>query len=92
MQLSSDYALPFWYFFNLYFNFEIVENSVENVKNFDNTRFLMVYLCIFCKVFIFTEQMSNKKQCIYNCIYTVSFERKIANLFNLCEVPLLVAF
>ena len=61
MQLKFDYALTIWYFFNLYFNFEIVENSVENVKNFDNTRFLMVNLCRFCKVLIFTEQMSNKK-------------------------------
>ena len=31
MQLNSDYAYFYWSFFNLYFNFEIVENSVENV-------------------------------------------------------------
>lgn len=61
MQLNSDYASCYWSVFNFDFNIEIVENSVENVKNFDNTRFSMVYLCKFCKVFLFTEQMNNKK-------------------------------
>ena len=71
MQLKFDYALTIWYFFNLYFNFEIVENSVENVKNFDNTRFSMVYLSKFCKVFLFTEQMNNKKNSVYTNAYTL---------------------
>ncbi len=61
MQLNSNYALPIWYVFNFDFNIEIVENSVENVKNFDNTVFLMARLYRFCKVFLFTEQMNNKK-------------------------------
>ena len=61
MQLNSDYAYFYWSFFNLYFNFEIVENSVENVKNFDVTRFFTVKNCDFCKDILFTEQMTNKK-------------------------------
>lgn len=61
MQLKVDYTLSYWYIFDFSFNFEIVENYVENVKNFDNSRFFMARLCKFCKVFLFTEQMSNKK-------------------------------
>ena len=61
MQLKYNYALLCWSFFNLYFNFEIVENSVENVKNFDKSRVYAVKIRYFCKVFLFTEQMSNKK-------------------------------
>lgn len=61
MQLNSDYAYFYWSFFNLYFNFEIVENSVENVKNFDKSKVEKVEKSSFCKDFIFTEQMSNKK-------------------------------